>query len=302
MLRRVRRIPAPVRAHDRQQSRGVAHHPSRDAFSVLVDGAAVIGGASAVFYEATVDGDRWKATAATAATSFWLTDDKTILNSHNLVSGGPRPPRSVHIAEAFTIQAFSSSANRCQHDVDTFRGHCVSMKIHAARWARGVGGRRKNVKPCPRTASSTKHARQKCEVAQPLLEPNRTRTRYVFYRHDFFMGPSNATAATTYKADSRRVRGASKFGMFGIRLFSVPLSCCTGAQRTFRETCAGSSRRERRSAPRTKLRSSISGSRARILRACHGLLALTCLMRLLRIALPNNFLAWRSHRTSGVAA
>lgn len=99
-----------------------------------------------------------------------------------------------------------------------------------------------------------------------------------------------------------RVRGASQFGMFGIRLFSVALSCCTGAHRTFRETCAGSSRRERRSAPRTKLRSSISGSRARILRACHGLLALTCLMRLLRIALPNNFLAWRSRRTSGVAA
>ena len=143
--------------------------------------------------------------------------------------------------------------------------------------------------------------RQKFEVAQPPLEPNRSRTRYVF-RHDFFMGSSNATAATTYKADSRRVRGASQFGMFGIRLFSVALSCCTGAHRTFRETCAGSSRRERRSAPRTKLRSSISGSSARILRACHGLLALTCLMRLLRIALPNNFLAWRSRRTSGVAA
>jgi hypothetical protein len=94
-----------------------------------------------------VDGDRWKATAAAAATSFWLTDEKTILNSHNLVSGGPRPPRSVHGAEAFTIQAFSSSANRCQHDVDTFRGYCVSMKRHAARWARGVGGRRKNDKP-----------------------------------------------------------------------------------------------------------------------------------------------------------
>ena len=113
----------------------------------------------------------------------------------------------------------------------------------------------------------------------------------------FFTGPSYVTMAKPTSIRRIRVHTDRDSGSFPVWILDG--SCRSGAQRTL---CAGSSRRERRSAPRTKLRSSISGSRARILRPCHGLLALTYRVRLLRTAQPSNFLAWRSRRTSGVAA
>ena len=59
------------------------------------------------------------------------------------------------------------------------------------------------------------HKTRKAEVSSVKWRPsrfsnrtdNRTRTRYVFYRHDFFMGPSYASAATSLQP-IRRIRVA----------------------------------------------------------------------------------------------